>query len=86
MKTRSDIQRTFPASQEKLNWPGLLFAGSALLAFLLFIATPALTQNKKHEKDSKNVSIDLDKGLFNPLIFPGYTPEMGFNVGGGALW
>jgi len=39
----------------------------------------------------KNPEIDSaknkdDKSYFSPLVFPGYTPEMGFNVGGGVLW
>jgi outer membrane protein assembly factor BamA len=44
---------------------------------VVLASTPAWSQ------DTTRV---VQKNRFTPMVFPGYSPELGFNVGGGALW
>lgn len=46
----------------------------------------SLSFGKSYRCDEDTTAVVDDVSYFNPLIYPGYTPELGFNVGGGALW
>ena len=47
---------------------------------LIMVGNQGLAQE---EADTSKVSKDK---YFSPMVFPGYTPELGFNLGGGVLW
>lgn len=54
---------------------------SSLCALMLMmVASYSSAQGKE---DSTNIS---KANYFSPLIYPGYSPELGFNVGAGILW